>query len=163
MSAYISQSKYLLKKEHLDILNKTCLDPAKAFSTEKPLLLYSNFNKRSTDNPRYSSHKHVRRYLDQVLAKRFPQTESNLSYQSYLNELSQYKFCLSPPGNGIDCHRHWEALMVGTIPIILRSPLDQVFDDLPVLLVDNYACIKVPTNTDIWQLDVQTPTTRKKA
>ena len=32
--------------------------------------------------------------------------------------LSKYKFIISPEGNGIDCHRHYEAILCGCIPII---------------------------------------------
>ncbi|CAF4378106.1 unnamed protein product, partial [Adineta steineri] len=31
----------------------------------------------------------------------------------------QYPFWLSPRGNGLDCHRTWEALYLDTIPIVL--------------------------------------------
>jgi len=31
-------------------------------------------------------------------------------------------FTLSPAGAGLDCHRTWEALLLGSIPVVLRSP-----------------------------------------
>lgn len=37
-------------------------------------------------------------------------------------------FVISPPGNGIDCHRTWEALVLGLIPIVLRT--DVLYDDI---------------------------------
>ena len=43
---------------------------------------------------------------------------------------------MSPPGRGLDCHRTWECLMVGTIPILIHSPIDSMFDDLPVLFIN---------------------------
>ena len=50
-----------------------------------------------------------------------------------------YTFVASPYGNGIDCHRTWEALVLGCIPIIKRgSGLDPIFSNLPVLLVDKW-------------------------
>ena len=52
-----------------------------------------------------------------------------------------YKFCISPPGAGIDVHRTWESLMVGTIPICISSPLDYIYKDLPVVLVDDYSVV----------------------
>ena len=51
---------------------------------------------------------------------------------------SKYSFVISPFGLGIDCHRTWEALVLGCIPIVKRSPICVVFDDLPVLIVDEW-------------------------
>ena len=53
---------------------------------------------------------------------------------------TRYAFVLSPAGGGYDCHRTWEALILGCIPIVKRFniPLEQVYEDLPVLLVDNW-------------------------
>jgi hypothetical protein len=52
--------------------------------------------------------------------------------------LSKYKFILSPPGAGIDCHRTWEALYCGTIPIIIESSINELYRDLPVLIVNTW-------------------------
>ena len=48
-------------------------------------------------------------------------------------------FTLSPAGNGLDCHRTWEALLLGSIPVVLRSPLDELFAELPVVIVDDWS------------------------
>ena len=52
--------------------------------------------------------------------------------------LSKYKFILSPPGAGLDCHRTWEALYCGTIPIIIESSINELYRDLPVLIVNSW-------------------------
>ena len=51
---------------------------------------------------------------------------------------SKYSFVISPFGLGIDCHRTWEALALGCIAIVKRSPICCVFEDLPVLIVDKW-------------------------
>ncbi len=51
----------------------------------------------------------------------------------------QYKFVLSPHSNGLDCHRTWEALLLGCIPIVKTSPLDSMYDGLPVLIVQDWS------------------------
>lgn len=51
----------------------------------------------------------------------------------------EYAFVLSPYGMGPDCHRTWEALVLGCIPIIKSSNMDPLFNDLPVLLVNDWA------------------------
>lgn len=48
---------------------------------------------------------------------------------------TEYTFILSPFGNGLDCHRTWEALCCGAIPIIRNPFLGDLFADLPVLNV----------------------------
>ena len=52
---------------------------------------------------------------------------------------AKFAFTLSPFGNGLDCHRTWEALLLGTIPIVMRSSLDPLFEDLPVVIVDQWS------------------------
>lgn len=49
-----------------------------------------------------------------------------------------YKFILSPPGTGFDCHRTWEAVLIGVIPIVLASTLNELYTELPILVVDSY-------------------------
>lgn len=51
----------------------------------------------------------------------------------------KYAFVLSPHGNGLDCHRTWEALILGCIPIVKTSAIDALYDDLPVLIVKDWS------------------------
>jgi hypothetical protein len=57
------------------------------------------------------------------------------SPQEYKRTLTQSKFVLSPAGNGFDCHRTWEAIYFGAIPIVKRSNWPFVHKKLPVILV----------------------------
>ena len=59
-------------------------------------------------------------------------------YPQFLKDLAQSKFVLSPHGNGLDCHRTWEALYMGCIPVVKTSTLDPVYKDLPVLIVEKW-------------------------
>jgi hypothetical protein len=54
------------------------------------------------------------------------------------NEWKKYKFILSPQGAGLDCHRTWEAIIMGVIPIIKSSSIDNIYLDLPVLIVKDW-------------------------
>jgi hypothetical protein len=63
-----------------------------------------------------------------------------LSYTDYFLQLPTYKFVVSPEGNGIDCHRHYEALMAGSIPIVERNPLtEEKYKGCPVLWTTDYS------------------------
>ena len=53
-------------------------------------------------------------------------------------QMTNFKFILSPAGAGLDCHRTWEALYLGTIPIVLSSSIDELFTDLPVVIVKSW-------------------------
>lgn len=59
---------------------------------------------------------------------------------SLWSRLSEYLYWFSPFGVGMDCHRTWEALYVGSVPILLDSPLNAIWQDadLPVLIVKDY-------------------------
>jgi hypothetical protein len=57
---------------------------------------------------------------------------------SYLDDLLRTKFVLSPRGNGLDCHRTWEALMMGAIPIVRTSSIDSLYENLPVIIVQDW-------------------------
>lgn len=57
----------------------------------------------------------------------------------HLLELSEHKFVLSPRGKGLDCHRTWEALLMGVIPIVKTSTIDEMYKDLPILIVENWS------------------------
>jgi len=55
----------------------------------------------------------------------------------YLREMYNHKFVISPESNCADSHRTWEALYLGTIPIVQKTPGMSWFDDLPILQVDD--------------------------
>ncbi|WP_310621526.1 hypothetical protein [Flexibacterium corallicola] len=51
---------------------------------------------------------------------------------------SRYLFTLSPFGAGMDCHRTWEAILLGSVPIVQSSPLNSLFKRLPVSIVEDW-------------------------
>jgi len=53
-------------------------------------------------------------------------------------EKTRYAFVVSPHGNGLDCHRTWESLVLGNIVIVKRSSLDPLYEGLPVIIVDDW-------------------------
>jgi hypothetical protein len=60
-------------------------------------------------------------------------------YTRYVQNIRKHHYVLSPDGNGIDCHRTWEALYLNRIPILEKSTHHvQFYSDMPVLLVDSF-------------------------
>jgi len=67
-----------------------------------------------------------------------PETGRHMPIEDYFGALKTHRFVISPPGNGLDTHATWEALLCGCIPIVPHSPLDPLFEDLPVWLVNSW-------------------------
>lgn len=61
----------------------------------------------------------------------------------------QYAFSVSPHGNGLDCHRTWEDLVLGCIVIVKTSPLDSLYDGLPVVIVNDWSEV-TEENLEYW-------------
>jgi len=63
-------------------------------------------------------------------------------FKQFLESVHSHKFVLSPQGNNdSDAHRTWEAIYLGTIPIVKRSVYTETYSDLPILIVDNWDVI----------------------
>ena len=65
--------------------------------------------------------------------------QSPVPHREYLERLASSYFCVAPQGNGIDTHRVWEALYLGTIPIVTRSVLSDQHPDLPMVVLDDWS------------------------
>jgi hypothetical protein len=60
------------------------------------------------------------------------------NFDSYLDSIYNHKFVVSPQGNGIDTHRTWEPLYMGSIPIEKRNLNNRFYTDLPICFVDDW-------------------------
>jgi hypothetical protein len=64
----------------------------------------------------------------------------HFNHTDYFNILPTYKFVVSPEGNGIDCHRHYEALIAGCIPIMEKNELtENKYKGCPILWTTDYS------------------------
>lgn len=59
------------------------------------------------------------------------------NFYGYLSDLSKNMFCLSPDGNGVDCHKVWECLYLGVVPVVKRSITTEFFSQLYPMIVLN--------------------------
>lgn len=62
----------------------------------------------------------------------------NIKRTNTWKNITQFSFVLSPFGMGMDCHRTWEVLCLGAIPIVKANVFGSMFDDLPVLIVKDW-------------------------
>jgi hypothetical protein len=58
---------------------------------------------------------------------------------NFLKEIKAHHFVLCPRGNGVDTHRLWETLYMGSIPIVKRNVAYEEFYDLPICFIDDWA------------------------
>jgi hypothetical protein len=59
-------------------------------------------------------------------------------FDDYLDNIYNHKFVICPEGNGIDTHRTWEALYLGTIPIERKNLNNRFYDNLPICFVNEW-------------------------
>ncbi len=114
--------------EHRGRLNKYFTQLRVA--TQKEYLVYMNF--AYTDKPERQ------RLRERFLRESYCKRGERMEFRDYLKQMAQSKFTLSPKGLGPDCYRTWEALLVGSIPVVKRSCLDPLYEGLPVLIVDSW-------------------------
>ena len=109
-------------------------DSARPFY-EREIKCYSNFHfakYKEFGNPRQSAIDKI----DKEIVYYEPETINRR--QTWINQ-SKYAFVLSPIGHGLDCHRTWEALILGCIAVVLSSPLDSLYKGLPVLILNDWS------------------------
>ena len=122
---------------------------ARFFESEKKYLVHCNFSLydfRKINPPGSLYHQQaIDFYNERILVKSLFMNQSwcfnknqRSEFDEYIQEMHQSKFTLSPRGIGLDCWRTWEALMCGCIPIVRTSSLDELFEDLPVLIITDW-------------------------
>ena len=95
---------------------------------------------------KYNIHykKHIRGYLycqiiqNDDYQKIFSLDNVQRTQVDGLMERSKYIFSLSLFGNGLDCHRTYESILMDNIVIVLSSPLDILYKlhDMPIVIIN---------------------------
>jgi len=67
---------------------------------------------------------------------------NNKSYSQYVNDIQSHEMVVCPRGNGIDCHRVWEVLYLGRVPIVKRESAMRYFEELPILFIDDWSHLR---------------------
>lgn len=92
--------------------------------------LYCNFNPQTNSN---------RINIANILAnKNIASFDNKKPFSQYCETMKQFLFVASPRGNGIDCHRTWEALYMGCIPIVERHFMYDEYKNLPIIQIDSW-------------------------
>ena len=103
-----------------------------ARSNNRPRLVMSSFH--VNNNPL------VREPAAQLFrSSRFGFDGHSWKRKEYRDVLRETCFVISPPGNGPDCHRTWEAIYMGAVPVVLKAHLGRsLWEGMPILAVDSY-------------------------
>ena len=64
--------------------------------------------------------------------------------QTTFKNQTNFAFVVSPFGQDYECIRTWEALCLGCIVILKTSPIDSIYADLPVLIINDWNEITQP-------------------
>ena len=94
-------------------------------------LVYMNFNIQTSPDERSE-------VFDMFSKKDFVHSAPERPFRDYLHDLRGSKFSLSPQGRGVDCHRVWESILMGTIPIVKNCRNISFYKDMPILIVDKW-------------------------
>lgn len=122
--------RYILPAHQEGELRRICR-AAKKFSKRDPLIVCDWIG-----HSRYGDREEARLGIPEnarfVPTRRLPRHEL---WQEY----SKHAFVASPSGMGMDCHRTWEAIALGCVPIVKRSPLARLTEGMPVLVVESWS------------------------
>lgn len=110
------------------------LKKARREALPKTHLAYLNFALNSYYQERWSVYKHFVR-------SSYCYHPGPRGYEDFLKDLVSSKYCISPRGNGLDTHRIWESIYLGTTPIVKSSSLDGLYADLPILIVPSWKIV----------------------
>ncbi len=125
-----------VENRHWKPFNVELIAEVKEKQLPKTDLLYCNFT--------LSTYPKERNYVYALFANKpytLTKSRNNQGWENfhpYTHEIAASKFVLCPRGNGLDTHRLWETLYLGSYPVTKTSPLDPLLEGLPVVIVDDW-------------------------
>jgi len=114
--------------------NQTALNNVIFKNLPKNFLTYKNFD--------ISTNAGKRSYVNQITTLNNIPMDVNRPYEEYLDYVARSIFVISPPGNGIDCHRIWECLSLNAVPIVEDHVCFNQFKHLPILFISDWSIVK---------------------
>jgi len=103
-------------------------------------LLSKNYKKKNLVYKNFSIDTNIneRSIINQITTQNGIYMSDKCDQYQYLQNISEAVFVISPPGNGIDCHRIWECLYLKSIPIVQYHHTFEQFKHLPILFIDSW-------------------------
>jgi len=104
-------------------------------STHDKNLVYMNFNISTYPRERQQV---FDLFQDKEWVTKGVIENTNKGRTRFLHEIRNHTFVLCPRGNGVDTHRLWETLYMGSIPIVKRDIALKDFEDLPICFINSW-------------------------
>jgi len=98
---------------------------------DKNILCYVNFKIETSPNAR-------RPCFDYFQNKKWALIEKNIKSSIFYQNISKAKYVPCPFGSGLDTHRIYESILLNSIPVVINSPLNSLYQKLPVMIVDSW-------------------------
>lgn len=76
--------------------------------------------------------------IDYFKNKDFVYFADKMNFDNYMKTINKYKFVLSPRGAGTDTHRFWEILLMGSIPVVEKNGLYDLYNKFPCVIVETF-------------------------
>ena len=111
----------------------------------KDIFVYMNFSVKTNEPVRSDC-------LNTFHNKEWVTEEYDVDFPTFCEKISRSKYVLSPEGAGMDCHRIYESLFLGAIPLLRTSKLDTFYKKLPVLIFNSWSDITEQFLTDNYEL-----------
>ena len=115
---------------------------------EKSNTVYVNFNISTNPKERI----YCLQQIQHDVSTKYPNAASiaahdefvNTTQEEYLRDIKKSYFVVSPDGNGKDCHKTWESIYMGSIPIVTDSYFARRFKELgiPIYIIDDWSQFK---------------------
>lgn len=141
-----TKSEYFLKYENIN---------------QKKPLKFTNFNVSRFNSTQWAERHYVNKLSEIHWSEHYIKTHTKnklkpISHEHYLKLLSEYMFTVCVHGGGLDVNpKLWEALLVGTIPIIRKNkPYTDIYTDLdfPVVMIQDWTHKTITLeNLTIWR------------
>ena len=93
--------------------------------------IYANFNLNTNYYHRYKVLKNLKKFKNIEF-----DINDKLHIEEYVQKIKDNKYIICPEGNGPDTHRFWEAIYLGSTPIVFKNVHNKNLRDLPAVFID---------------------------
>lgn len=111
-------------------------------------LVYMNHNIKTNMNERLHPYQLLR-------DKSWVTTDMHVNgedFNNYIDNVYNHKYVICPRGNGMDTHRFWETLYMGSIPIVRKDINNWFYCDMPVLYVNDWDEVTLDALDDMYMM-----------
>ena len=124
---------------NLDVIVEQFKKP-KFYGEKGENLLYMNFNNSHGRNYCYFEERNnvydLFNSKDWVTKGTFERNHDG--HRRFVEQIYNHKFILCPWGNGVDTHRLWMSLYLGSIPVTKDHPTYQNYRHLPIIFINDW-------------------------